>query len=216
MRTLALIENDVAFAAELRRSVEAEGFRTECFPDGGSAIASVLDRPYALAIIDLGVGGVDPDPFELCRTVSAQHPVIALTTDRSDETCVRALESGADDCICRPFPLRELVARIRNVLTRVAPEPGDEGFAWFADAMRVRVDGRMHNLTRGEAEVLALLVESAPRPLTIEQMLAMLPSEHPVKRGTIESRIKSLRRKLGERLVSRGRFGYQLRADSLS
>lgn len=210
MRTLALIENDAAVAAELRQSVEAAGFRAECFTDGSSAIASVAGRPYALAIIDLRIEGIDP--FELCRTVSMHHPVIAVTADAGNEACVRALESGADDCLCRPFASRELVARIRNVLTRVSHEPADEGFAWFPDAMRVRVDGRTHDLTRGEAEVLSMLVAAAPRPLTIEQMLAMLPLEHPIKRGTIESRIKALRRKLGRRLVSRARFGYQVDA----
>lgn len=97
------------------------------------------------------------------------------------------------------------------MLTRAKPADGEgEGFALLADAMRVRVDGRTHDLTRGEAEVLSLLVEHAPRPLTIQQILAMLPEEHRVKRGTVESRIKSLRRKLGGRLVSRGQFGYQL------
>src|SRR5687767_5131126 len=104
MRTLALVENDVAFAAELRQSVEAEGFRADCFTDGARAIASITQRPYALAIVDLGIAGADP--FEICRAVSSHHPVIALTTDPSDETCVRALESGADDCIRRPFPAR--------------------------------------------------------------------------------------------------------------
>lgn len=59
MRTLALIENDVAFAVELRRSVEASGFRADCFTDGRSAIASVIQRPYALAIVDLGIEGTD-------------------------------------------------------------------------------------------------------------------------------------------------------------
>lgn len=209
MQTLALIENDVAFAAELRQSVEAEGFRTEWFTDGSSAIASIVQRPYALAIVDVGI---DPS-LELCRLASAHQPVIALTSDPTDETCVRALESGADDCVRRPFPPRELLARIRNVLTRTAPgEHDDQGFALLADAMRVRVDGQLLNLTRGEAEVLSLLVDHAPKPLTIDQMISMLPERQRVKRGTIESRIKALRRKLGGRLVSRGRFGYQLNA----
>lgn len=211
MRTLALIENDAAFATELRKSVEAEGFRTEWFTEGSSAVASLAKGAYALAIVDLAI--LDTDPFEVCRSISSVHPVIALTTDRSEETCVRALEAGADDCLRRPFPPRELVARIRNLLTRAEPSDGVEELdtlAVFVDAMRVRVNGETHNLTRGETEVLSMLLDRSPTPLTIDAMVAMLPAATRVKRGTIESRIKSLRRKLGGRLVSRGRLGYQL------
>lgn len=211
MRTLALIENDGAFATELRKSIEAEGFRTEWFIDGTSAVSSLAKRAYALAVVDLAI--MDTDPFEVCRRLSSFHPVIALTTDPSDETCVRALEAGADDCLRKPFPARELVARIRNLLTRAETPDGVvsfDTFTVFVDAMRVRVNGQTHNLTRGESEVLSLLLDRSPAPLTIDAIVSMLPADKRVKRGTVESRIKSLRRKLGGRLVSRGRLGYQL------
>jgi DNA-binding response OmpR family regulator len=68
----------------------------------------------------------------------------------------------------------------------------------------------VHELSRGEAEVLTLLLEHAPAPITTMEMARLLPA----KRATIESRIKSLRKKLGsDRLVTRGRFGYELRVE---
>ena len=74
--------------------------------------------------------------------------------------------------------------------------------------MRVRTAGVVHELSRGEAEVLALLLEHSPAPLTTVEIAKLLPA----KRATIESRIKSLRKKLGPgRLVTRGSFGYELR-----
>jgi DNA-binding response OmpR family regulator len=73
--------------------------------------------------------------------------------------------------------------------------------------MRVRVGGTTHDLTRGEAAVLATLIQHAPAPVTAVRMSELLNA----KRGTIESRIKSLRKKLGPgKLISRGSLGYQL------
>ena len=73
--------------------------------------------------------------------------------------------------------------------------------------MRIRTGTETHDLTRGETELLAVLIQHAPAPLPVRRIAELLDA----RRGTIESRIKSLRRKLGGgRLVSRGGLGYQL------
>jgi DNA-binding response OmpR family regulator len=199
MRTVGLVENDATFAATLRTAVEANGFRVVCMPNGNSA-APFLDRhSFALLIVDAGVR--DVDPFALLHAASAHQPVIALTDDPTDEECVRALHAGADDCLRRPLAPRELLVRMRNVMRRV--DTPDDVLSQAVDAMRVHG----HDLTRGEAEVLAVLLEHAPAPMTIDQIAALLPG---VKRDTIASRIKTLRRKMGSMLVSRGRFGYEV------
>jgi len=98
---------------------------------------------------------------------------------------------------------------IRNVLRRSDATEGDQldALSVSISEMRVRVGGATHDLTRGEAEVLATLIHHAPAPVTAVRLSQILNA----KRGTIESRIKSLRKKLGPgRLVSRGSLGYQL------
>jgi DNA-binding response OmpR family regulator len=206
MRPLAIIENDVSTSAELRIAVEAAGFRTDCFRDGASALTNLSRRTFALAILDLDL--LDTDPFSVCREAARFVPVIALASESGEEMCLRAFENGADDCVSRQIPGRELVARIRNVLRR-AEEGENESDALLAavSEMRIRGEGEPRDLTRGEAELLALLLSRTPTPLTVAQMAEILT----VKRGTLESRIKSLRKKLGpEKLVSRGSLGYQL------
>lgn len=208
MRPLVIIENDRAFCGEIRSTLEAAGFDTDCFSEAAAALPALRRRGFSLAILDLGIA--DTDPFAVCREASTLVPVLAIANERHEDLCVRALESGADDCVARPIAGRELVARIRNILARStggdAPSP-DEGFRVSIAEMRVRTPEGTHDLTRGETELLALLVHYAPTPLTIVQMASLLSA----RRATIESRIKSLRRKLGAaRLVSRGGFGYQL------
>lgn len=206
MRPLAIIENGVAFGAEIRPAIESAGFRAESYASATDALADLHQRVFALALVGLGQ---DTDPFGLCHEASRIVPVIAVTAECAEELCVRAFESGADDCVVRGVAARELVARIHNVLRR-AEESDRDGLGELSasvSSMRVHAGGAAHDLTRGEAELLAVLLEHAPRPLTPLEIAHMLRAN----RGTIESRIKTLRRKLGaERLVSRGRLGYQL------
>jgi len=114
--------------------------------------------------------------------------------------------------VTRTLTGRELVARVRNILRRAPATVDDicelDTLSISLREMRIRTDGIVHELSRGEAEVLALLLERSPAPLTTIEIARLLPA----KRATIESRIKSLRKKLGPgRLVARGAFGYELR-----
>lgn len=209
MRPLAIIEQDSTTSKNLLRSVEAAGFRADCFPDSASALSSLRQRPFSLAILDLDLR--EGDPFAVCREMSLLVPVIAISAEGDEEVRVRAFEAGADDCVTQTFTARELIARVRNILRRAGSSSNAtcelDALSISLPEMRVRNGGEVHELSRGEAEILALLLEHSPAPLTPTDMAKHLPA----KRSTIESRIKSLRKKLGPgRLVSRGTFGYVL------
>lgn len=205
MRPLAIIEPDVVYSASLRATLEAAGFRAECFATATHAISELRTRAFALAILGLDLR--DTDPYAVCREVSPHLPIITVAHECADDSCVRSLECGADDCVVRTTTGRELVARVHNVLRRMPHHEDCDSLETTLAEMRVHDGDATYDLTRGETEVLAILVQHAPAPVTVARMCELLP----VKRGTIESRIKSLRRKLGKaRLVSRGSLGYQL------
>lgn len=208
MRPLVIIEHDPDFARELRVAVEEAGFQTESFDDPAAALPDLRRNAYALAIVDVDRS----DASEICNEASRLVPVIAVTAQCSEDVCVQMFEAGADECLARPIPARELGARVRNVLRRAGTNADQEGeLSQSLSAMRVESRGRTYDLSHGEAEVLAVLAHAAGAPLTITQILERLPAEARVKPGTISSRIKSLRRKLGaDRLVTRGGFGYAL------
>ena len=212
IRPVAIIAADADAAAEMKNFVEAAGFRADRFVRGASGLQALRTRGFSLAIVGLEL--LDTDPLALCRAASRLAPVIAVATQRNGDACVRALEAGADDCLCRPFTGRELVARIRNVLRRGESgrvnEDGFQRLAISVSEMRVRADGIVHDLSRGETELLSLLLDRAPAPVSV----ATLAELSQVRPTTIVSQIKSLRRKLGPgRLVSRGKLGYQLVVD---
>ena len=211
MTLVAIIEHDPAFAAELRSAVESAGFHSDWFREAQAALDDVRRRAFGLAIVDLDL--VDFDAFAICSEASRVIPVIAVTAVRKEDVCLRALAAGADDYIARPFGARELGARMRNVLRRAGSnaKPSDDELALAISSMRVRTGNETRALSRGEAEILGILAASRGHPLTVLELLDRLPSHSQVKRGTVESRIKSLRRKLGAgKLITRGRLGYEL------
>lgn len=207
MQAVAIIDPDPRRCASLQAALEPAGFRTECFSTATAAASRVRAGVFALAIIGLDLN--DKDPYAVCRELGLQLPIIAVADECTADTCVRALENGADDCIVRATSVRELVARVRSVLRRndVPAERATQDLSVSLSEMRVRVGHAAHNLTRGEAELLAVLLERAPRPTPITQLTQLLDA----RRGTIEARIKSVRKKIGaSRLVSRGSLGYEL------
>ena len=207
MRPLAIIESDAPFALQLLRAVESARFRAAIFPFAKPALPLLRERLFALTLLDLYIA--DADALEICRETSPLVPTIVVTrAGDPQELCASALDAGADDCICHDVGARELVARVRNVLRRAElPFESHDRMAAAVSEMRVHLDDRVENLTRGETAVLAALLDRAPTPMTTEEIGRAVGAT----RGTVESQIKSLRRKIGpERLVSRGRFGYQI------
>ena len=207
MRPLAIIECDGILAANLHATLESAGFHAHLYATASAALPHLCANEYALAILALDMK--DADAYAICSEASRHLPVITLTSACDEEVCVRALQCGADDCVQRRVSTREIVARVRSVLRRT----GTQELASFAafdislSEMRVRVNGVTHNLSLGETELLTLLVESGQTPVTVNRLASALGA----KRGTVESRIQSLRRKLGPgHLVSRGGLGYHL------
>ena len=121
MRIL-IIEDDAALASYVRKSLESEHYAVDVALDGeqGALMASELD--YDLLVLDLNLPKLDGISV-LCnvRPNKPQLPVLVLTARPRVEDRVFALDSGADDCINKPFYYSELSARVRALLRRGRP-----------------------------------------------------------------------------------------------
>jgi DNA-binding response OmpR family regulator len=214
MRSVAIIESQQNLSSTISAALRAEGLQAVTLrPEEGKQRL----ESYAFALLVLDLLAV-ADPYEFCRSVADRQPIIAVAANGDLDACVQILDAGAADCVPRSISTRELVARVVNLLWRAENRhPSSAGYELNSmDAMRVRVGNEFRDLSRGEAEVLSVLVEHAPAPLTIDQVLELLRSSPKVKRGTIASRLKSLRQKLGPGWIEvRAGFGYQLVPDKV-
>ncbi len=164
----------------------------------------------SLIILDLGLG--EDGALDLLREIRSRSdvPIIVMAGHPCDETDrVVGLELGADDCISKPFGLRELLARVRAVLrrqeigraTRVRdPERGGYRFNGWQLRRRTRrlvnPGGTSIALTKGEYALLLAFVQAPQRPLTREQLLQATRVREDVFDRSIDVQILRLRRKL--------------------
>ena len=119
-----LAEDDPAIAEPLSRALQREGYEIQVVTDGPSVLDATTAQRVDLLVLDLGLPGMDG--LEVCRRLRAggtELPVLMLTARTDEVDFVVGLDAGADDYVAKPFRLAELLARIRALLRRRAPEP---------------------------------------------------------------------------------------------
>ena len=113
-----LLEDDDAIGMGLKYSLEKEGYSVTLSKTVKDALSRVRSGLFDLFILDINLP--DGNGYDVCRTVKEKGdvPVIFLTASDAEVNVVMGLEMGADDYICKPFRVNELMARIKTVLRR--------------------------------------------------------------------------------------------------
>jgi DNA-binding response OmpR family regulator len=219
-----IVEDEPAIAESLDYALRREGFDTQTAATYARAAAA---RSWpTLIILDLMLpDGNGRDLLRALRSESSSTPVIVLSSREGESDRVSALEDGADDYVTKPFSPREVVARVRAVLRRMAaPDSGETqlrgaaaGIAIDRTGRQASFAGRALELTRMEFDLLAELRDSQGRVYTRAELIDRVwGSGFAMTDRTIDSHIKSLRRKLegagaGEGVIQTVRgVGYRL------
>jgi two-component system response regulator ChvI len=206
---IAIVEDEVNLRGTLDQAVRGEGFATRLFADGLSAWRQFETAMPDLAILDIVMPRMDG--LELCRrirSVSADTPVLFLTSRDEEFDRVLGLELGADDYLCKPFSLRELLARVRVLLRRAGLPTGDRetaaaeslaAGALVMDAERFAVTwrGSPLRLTVTEFRILSALGRKPGFVRSREELLAAaFPQDAYMSDRTVDCHIKRIRKKL--------------------
>jgi len=122
---ILIVEDEEPLTLLLRYNLEAEGYSVDAVGRGDEAELRLRESPPDLAILDWMLPGLSG--IELCRRLRARPetrtlPIIMLTARGEESEKVRGLATGADDYIVKPFSVPELLARVRALLRRAAPE----------------------------------------------------------------------------------------------
>jgi len=145
---LLLLEDDDAIAMGLKYSLEKEGYEVICAKNKLEALNSWQDSFFDLCILDINLP--DGNGYDVCRTIKSKEdvPVIFLTASDAEVNVIMGLEMGADDYVCKPFRIGELMARIKTVLRRTGRNKDSE--AGGNDGILEIKNVRIHT---GEAKV---------------------------------------------------------------
>jgi two-component system response regulator MprA len=161
-------DDDRAIRDALSRVLGLHGYRVLLAADGAEALAAVACGGVGLIVLDVLMPGLDG--LQVCRVLRAQGdrtPVLMLTARVRTADRVAGLDAGADDYLAKPFEVDELLARLRALLRRAAPDPHGDTVLVAGDlrvdaaARRVWRGGAEIDLSRTEFDLLELLVRNA-------------------------------------------------------
>ena len=208
--TIAVVDDEDTIRETLAFALRREGYDVVTFRDGAEAWDIFRDRLPALAILDIMMPRMDG--LELCRRLRARSdtlPIIFLTSRDEELDRVLGLELGADDYLCKPFSMRELIARVKVLFRRLSflqnPQEHEEAPLRCGplelDLQRYLAtwNGRRVDLTVTEFLMLHSLVRHPGHVKSRKQLTKEgYPNDTYVSDRTIDTHIKRLRRKFEE------------------
>jgi two-component system phosphate regulon response regulator PhoB len=176
---ILVVEDEAALAQLIRYNLAAQGLRVTIAGTGEEAEMLVAEEAFDLVILDWMLPGISG--LELCRRLRKREatqaiPVLMLTARSEEADRVRGLSMGADDYVVKPFSVPEILARVKALLRRAAPQR-------IADTLQrgdIILDRAAHRVTRRAREVrlgptefklLVFFMENAGRVLTRQQLL---------------------------------------------
>jgi DNA-binding response OmpR family regulator len=172
-----VVEDEAALAAALAQGLQKDGFTVETADDGLMALDLSLKQPFDLIVLDLmlpGLAGLD-----ICarlREAGVGTPILVLTARTTEHDQLRALETGADDFLPKPFSYRVLLARLRALLRRAGPRP-----ATVLTAGDLVVDRTSRRCRRGDVEI-----ELTPREFSLLELFMSRPGQIISKRFALD------------------------------
>ena len=199
---LMLVEDNDRLADSLQLSLEAEGFAVDRFAALAAARRALVDVPYDLVLLDLGLP--DGDGLDLVaesRRRRISTPILVITARDGLGDRVRGLDCGADDYLVKPFATAELSARCRALLRRPGGALGTVlelgNLSLDTSRREVHVAGRVLPMPPRELSLLEQLMRSSGRTVTKAAIDASQYAMHDeVTPNAIDTAISRLRRRL--------------------
>ncbi len=204
---ILIVEDDPVASTTLSAYISKEGYRVSTAPDGETMRELFAKGDVDLILLDISLP--DEDGFSLLREVRRQSEVgvIMVTGKAEDVDRIVALEMGADDYVVKPFNMRELFARTKNLLRRtqlahaVRKDEAVKRFSgWTLNIPRrtlMSPTGDDVRLTMFEFELLAALCQNAGRVMTRDSLMDHVSGrDRAANDRTIDVLVGRLRRKL--------------------
>jgi two-component system phosphate regulon response regulator PhoB len=201
--TILVVEDEVPLLTLLRYNLEKQGFRVEEAADGEEALLRVAETKPDLVLLDWMLPAISG--IEVCRQLRRRPatrdlPIIMVTARTEQQDAVRALDTGADDHIAKPFAMEALLARIRALLRRSGSIAAKGMLAWRdlqmdQDQHRASRNGRALHLGPTEYRLLEFLLQHPGRVFSREQLLdAVWGRDIHVEPRTVDVHIRRLRK----------------------
>jgi DNA-binding response OmpR family regulator len=220
-QTVLVVEDEASIASFVSLYLKNAGYDVRTAATGSEALSLAAVGDVNLIILDLMLP--DIDGIDVCRRIRqrSEVPILMLTARDEDVDKIIGLEVGADDYLTKPFNPRELVARVKSILRRAAPERRDLESAQLrhgdllidAGRREVRVGEDEIQLAPKEFDLLWELLDHRGLVLTRDQLLERVWGyTFAGDTRTVDVHVRQLRRKHGDAspIVTVWGVGYKL------
>lgn len=218
-KRILVVDDEQDLCEILCYNLTAAGYQAEAAYSAEEALAENVSQ-YNLLLLDVMMPGMSG--FELAQQLksneaTAKIPIIFLTAKDTEDDTLQGFGLGADDYVTKPFSVREVVARVKAVLSRASMnEPAStltfEGLELDFAKKTTMVDGMMVALTKTEFELLGLLLKHRGQVFSRQQIFDKVwPEDVIVTDRTVDVNITRMRKKIGRygsMIVSRQGYGY--------
>jgi DNA-binding response OmpR family regulator len=227
MKPKILVVDDEPDLQELLEvNFSAAGFNVMLACNGAEALRKAQEKEPDLILLDVVLPGMDG--LEVCRCLrqnaeTSSIPILMLTARANEIDRVLGLELGADDYVTKPFSVREVVLRVKNLLRGFSAAEGPDEVTQYGSLKidrsrhRVTIKGRPVEMTLTEFNLVALLAECRGRVQSRQQLLRdVWGYSSVIDTRTVDTHMRRLRAKLGPAAnyldTVRG-VGYRLREE---
>jgi DNA-binding response OmpR family regulator len=222
MKSILLVEDDRSLGATLRDRLAREGYEVSWVETKQRALKRFGESLWDLIILDVSLP--DGSGFEIARHIKANSsvPIMFMTALGTAENRLEGFEIGAEEFIPKPFHLRELLLRVKHVFERhpaLHRIPCNGRVIELDSRLIVQPDGQRDFLPARDFQLLELLITSAPRAVSRNEIIDKLWGEDKLgNQRTVDNMIVHLRQSLGdtdsEFIRSVRGVGYQWSVDS--
>ena len=164
-----IVDDDPNICELLRLYLEKDGYEVSVANDGETAVTAESEQKPDIMLLDIMLPGLDG--WQVCREIrkTSSVPIIMITAKGETFDKVLGLELGVDDYVVKPFDAKEVVARVKAVLRRAAPEE-------TSGVKEVKYDKLTINLTNYELIVDGKQIDTPPKELELLYHLASNPN----------------------------------------
>lgn len=178
---LLVLEDDLGLQSFLQTLLQSQGYQSMIHAEGQQGFMLLKEHSFDLILLDLGLADMDGIEWLQQLRSWSEVPVIVISARGKEQDKVRALDSGANDYVTKPFSSAELLARVRATLRQQQKTSKPLAFADIKlDPLQrsvTKADEPVH-LTKTEYDILLLLVRHLGSALTHNQILQQVWGEH--------------------------------------
>lgn len=198
-----IVEDEADLSSVVDKYLRAAHFQTQVIDSGLEVTEWVKNHTPDFVLLDLMLPG--KDGLTLCKEIRSfsEVPIIIMTAKVEEVDRLIGLETGADDYVCKPFSVRELVARVKVIMRRLGQaadkSPGKTLLTVDKDKMQVFYHGQQLVLTAIEFHLFNLLYSHSGRIYSRQQIIEQVYTDfREISERTVDSHIRNLRKKIAQ------------------